>query len=278
VAVLAAYGGLRIAHHRGYHDYLASGDWPVRGQAALAVGTSQIESSPDQRPVPIASVAKVMTAYLVLSADPLRGDANGFTMMVTPADVADTAVRRQNGESLVAVRAGEVLTERQALAALLLPSANNVAVMIARHVAGSVGAFVATMNRTARALGMTHTTYTDPSGLDAGTRSTAADQVILARHAMRLPAFAEMVGTSQYELPVAGTVHSTDSLLGSHGFVGIKTGSDTAAGGCFVFRTRRVIDGHLTYVTGVVLGQRGSDLIAAGLAAASQLADRVAPA
>src|SRR6266542_5912903 len=91
-----------------------------------------------------------------------------------------TEARRRNDESPVPVRAGEQLTERQALAALLLPSANNMAAMLARHVAGSVAAFVGEMNRAARAMRMTHTTYTDPSGLDDGTRSTAADQVILA--------------------------------------------------------------------------------------------------
>ena len=188
-----------------------------------------------------------------------------------------TEARRRNDESPVPVRAGEQLTERQALAALLLPSANNMAAMLARHVASSVAAFVGEMNRAARAMRMTHTTYTDPSGLDDGTRSTAADQVILARAAMRESAFASMVAKRQYEIPVAGIVHTTDTLLGTRGFVGIKTGSDDAAGGCFMFRTRRVVDGDLVDATGVVLGQHGDDLVAAGLDAAAHLADLVAP-
>jgi hypothetical protein len=86
-------------------------------------------------------------------------------------DVVDTETRRRDGQSVVAVRAGEQLTERHALMAILSPSANNVAVLVARQVDGSVAAFVAEMNRTARALGMSHTTYTGPSGYATTARS-----------------------------------------------------------------------------------------------------------
>jgi D-alanyl-D-alanine carboxypeptidase (penicillin-binding protein 5/6) len=65
-------------------------------------------------------------------------------------------------------------------------------------------------------------------------------------------------------------------LLGHDGFVGVKTGSDDAAGGCFAFRAIRWIDGRPTTITGVVLGQPGHDRIAAGLAAAADMVDRVA--
>jgi serine-type D-Ala-D-Ala carboxypeptidase (penicillin-binding protein 5/6) len=70
-------------------------------------------------------------------------------------------------------------------------------------------------------------------------------------------------------------VRNTDALLGHDGFVGVKTGSDDAAGGCFAFRAIRWIDGRRTAVTGVVLGQPGDDTIAAGLEAAGALVDRV---
>ena len=155
------------------------------------------------------------------------------------------------------VAAGEQLTERQALQALLLPSANNIAAVLARWDAGSVDRFVARMNATARSLGMTHTRYTDPSGYDDATVSTAADQVRIVDRAMRLPVFASIVATPSATLPVAGTVHNTNTLLGHNGFVGVKTGSTDAAGGCFAFRAIRWIDGKRTTITGVVLGQPG---------------------
>ncbi|HEY2948725.1 MAG TPA: hypothetical protein VGJ53_10075, partial [Micromonosporaceae bacterium] len=85
-----------------------------------------------------------------------------------------------------------------------------------------------------------------------------------------------IVATPSATLPVAGTVHNTNRLLGHNGFVGVKTGSDKAAGGCFAFRAIRWIDGKRTTITGVVLGQPGHNQIAAGLAAADAMVDRIA--
>ncbi|HEY3629278.1 MAG TPA: serine hydrolase, partial [Jatrophihabitantaceae bacterium] len=183
------------------------------GQTSYRIGHGRVVSSADQTAVPIASLAKVMTAYLVLR------DPDDVTVTVTDDDLADTERRAGQDESIVHVAAGETLTERQALTAILLPSANNVAAMLAREAAGSQDAFVARMNDMAHSLGMRHTVYTDPSGFDPGTRSTADDQLILAQHAMRVPDFATLVALPSAELPVAGTVHNTDTLLGQDGFV-----------------------------------------------------------
>ena len=251
--------------------------WPAYGQAAFVLtGQSQVQAGPNQHAAPIASVAKVMTAYLVLGDHPLRPGQDGPTITLTDADVADTDRRRRQQESVVSIAAGERLTERQALQALLLPSANNIAEVLARWDAGSADRFVGRMNATARSLGMTRTRYTDPSGYDDATVSTAADQVHIVDRAMRLPVFASIVATPSATLPVAGTVRNTNSLLGHNGFVGVKTGSDDAAGGCFAFRAIRWIDGKRTAITGVVLGQPGHDRIAAGLAAADAMVDRIA--
>jgi len=251
--------------------------WPADGQAAFTTSEqSNVHAGPNQHAAPIASVAKVMTAYLVLRDHPLGVGQDGPSITLTDADVADTDRRRGQEESVVSIAAGEQLTERQALQALLLPSANNIAAVLARWDAGSTGRFVARMNATAQSLGMTHTRYTDPSGYDDATVSTAADQVRIVEQAMRLPVFASIVATPSVTLPVAGTVHNTNSLLGHNGFVGVKTGSDDAAGGCFAFRAIRWIDDRPTAITGVVLGQPGHDQIAAGLAAAEAMVDRIA--
>jgi D-alanyl-D-alanine carboxypeptidase (penicillin-binding protein 5/6) len=216
-----------------------------------------------------------MTAYLVLRDHPLQLGQDGPTITLTDADVADSELRSRRGESVVPIAAGEQLTELQALHALLLPSANNIAAVLARWDAGSEDGFVARMNATARSLGMTHTRYTDPSGFDDATVSSAADQVRIVDRAMRLPVFASIVATPSATLPVAGTVHNTNTLLGHNGFVGVKTGSTAAAGGCFAFWAVRWIDGKRTTITGVVLGQPGYDQIAAGLAAADAMVDRI---
>jgi serine-type D-Ala-D-Ala carboxypeptidase (penicillin-binding protein 5/6) len=260
------------------HGHAVPSDvWPASGQAAFVrTGESQIHAGPGQHPAPIASVAKVMTAYVVLRDHPLQPGEDGPTIVLTEVDVADTDRRRRRQESIVPITAGERLTERQALVALLLPSANNVAAVLARWDAGSPGLFVARMNAAARSLGMAHTRYTDPSGYDDGTVSTAADQVRIVDRAMRVPVFAAIVATPSATLPVAGTVHNTDILLGHDGFVGVKTGSDDAAGGCFAFRAIRRIHGKQRAITGVVLGQPGRDPLMAGLAAAAAMVDHIA--
>ncbi len=267
---------LRSEHRVALGEALPRTVWPAYGQAAVQIGQARVQAGPNQHAAGIASVAKVMTAYLVLRDHPLRPDQDGATITLTDADVADTDRRRRQQESVVSIAAGEQLTERQALQALLLPSANNIAAVLARWDAGSADRFVARMNATARSLGMTHTRYTDPSGYDDATVSTAADQVRVVDRAMRLPVFASIVATPSATLPVAGTVHSTNTLLGHNGFVGVKTGSDDAAGGCFAFRAIRWIDGKRTTITGVVLGQPGHNQIAAGLAAADAMVDRIA--
>jgi serine-type D-Ala-D-Ala carboxypeptidase (penicillin-binding protein 5/6) len=250
--------------------------WPAYGQAAFVqTGQSQVEAGPNQHAAAIASLAKVMTAYLVLDDHPLRPGQGGPTITLTDADVADTDRRRKRQESVVSIAAGERLTELQALQALLLPSANNIAAVLARWDAGSEDRFVVRMNAAARSLGMTQTRYTDPSGYDDATVSSAVDQVRIVDRAMRVPVFASIVATPGATLPVAGAVHNTDTLLGHSGFVGVKTGSDDAAGGCFAFRAIRWIDGKQSTITGVVLGQPGQDKIAAGLAAADAMVDRI---
>src|SRR4051794_22120306 len=267
----------RRAQRGALGDALPSTVWPADGQAAFVQGgRSQVQAGPNQHPAPIASVAKVMTAYLVLRDHPLRLGQGGPTITLTDADVADTDRRRRQEESVVSIAAGEQLAELQALQALLLPSANNIAAVLARWDDGSDDRFVARMNATARSLGMTETRYTDPSGYDDATVSTAADQVRIVDRAMRLPVFASIVASETATLPVVGTVHNTNTLLGHDGFVGVKTGSDHAAGGCFAFRAIRWIDGKPTTITGVVLGQPGHDRIAAGLAAADAMVARIA--
>jgi D-alanyl-D-alanine carboxypeptidase (penicillin-binding protein 5/6) len=271
-AAESAVDVLRSAHRRAA---LPRTVWPVSGQAAVQIGESQVQAGPNQHRAPIASVAKVMTAYLVLRDHPLRPHQDGPTITLTDDDVGDTDRRREERESIVSIAAGERLTELQALQALLLPSANNIAAVLAQWDAGSADRFAARMNATARSLGMTHTRYTDPSGYDDTTVSTAADQVRIVDRAMRLPVFASIVSTPSATLPVAGTVHNTDTLLGHEGFVGVKTGSDDAAGGCFAFRAVRRIDGKRTTITGVVLGQPGDDQIEAGLATAAAIVERI---
>lgn len=254
--------------------------WPWAGQAAYALGDAQPVVSPNQQPAPIASLAKVMTAYLTLASYPLSDSGDGFSISVTAPDVQAEARDAAEGQSVVAVRAGERLTERQLLEALLVPSGGNIAQMLAVQVAGSEARFVGEMNAEARALGMERTTYTDPSGFDPNTVSTAADQVRVFQEAMRIPVFVGIVSLPRVTLPVAGTVANFDPLI-AEGYFG-KTGSDSAAGGCLAFFTQVAVGGSAATVVGVVMGQgmgrNTSLLLAAAGQAARQLVGSITPA
>jgi D-alanyl-D-alanine carboxypeptidase len=85
--------------------------WPEYGQAAVRIGQSRIQAGPNQHAAPIASVAKVMTAYLVLRDHPLGVGEDGPTITLTDADVADTDRRSRQRESVVPIVAGEQLTD-----------------------------------------------------------------------------------------------------------------------------------------------------------------------
>jgi D-alanyl-D-alanine carboxypeptidase (penicillin-binding protein 5/6) len=234
--------------------------WPATGSAELMVeGLGRLGGSGAGSQKPIGSVAKVMTAYLILKNHPLTGTDPGPEITVTAADVADYKSRIPSGQSLVAVAAGEVLTERQALEALMLPSANNVAHMLGGWDAGSAAAFVTKMNDAAGELGMTASKYTDPSGFLPSTTSTAADQVKLARAALKLPFFADLVAERSARIPVAGQIKNYNDLLGVGGVFGIKTGSTDQAGGNLVFAARLKVGGKTLTVVGAVFNQPGAN-------------------
>jgi D-alanyl-D-alanine carboxypeptidase (penicillin-binding protein 5/6) len=114
------------------------------------------------------------------------------------------------------------------------------------------------MNTTARRLGMTATHYTDPSGLSASTTSTAADQVRLGMAAMRVPALAHVMALRSAVIPVAGAVRNTNSLLGQDGITGLKTGSDTAAGGCVLLAAWQQPRGRGRLIVAATFGQPGT--------------------
>ena len=255
--------------------------WPAIGQAALDVPSAGVmmESPGRETPVPVASLAKIMTAYVVLHDHPLSAYQAGPKLTMNPLDVADAAKDERYDETSVPVTAGEVLSERQLLDGLLVHSANNLADTLARWDAGSVPGFVAKMNATARAMGLTQTHYADASGFDPATRSTAGDQLRLAQAAMRLPAFASIVDQPVITLPGAGALANYVQAVGRHGVVGVKSGFTAAAGGCVVLAARRPVGRREVLVMAAVTGQEGyavlarADRIALGLidAAAGRL-------
>src|SRR5690348_6443374 len=153
--------------------------WPARGSAAVGVsGLGFIASSGNEQAIPTASVAKVMTALIILFDDPLVVGAVGPGVTVNDADVQVYQSDLAQGQSVAKVESGEILSELQILQGMLIPSANNYAEIAARWDGGSVDAFVTKMNARAAAMKMTHTHFADPAGALPQTMTTPSDLLI----------------------------------------------------------------------------------------------------
>lgn len=248
--------------------------WPTVGEGAVAVpGAGVLLNSPGEMPVPIASLTKVMTAYLVLEDHPLAPSASGPSIAITAADVADDAADEAGDDTAIPVAVGQSFTERQLLDGLLVHSANDFADVLARWDAGSTTAFVAKMNAAASALGMKQTHYTDPNGIDPADTSTAADQLSLAERAMTIPTFAAVVAQPSITLPGDGTLINYVPAVGTDGVVGVKSGFTQEAMGCVVLAADRQVAGRQVLVLAAVTGQPGSDPLGAADAGALSLID-----
>ncbi len=234
--------------------------WPSAGEAALSVeGAGSLGQLQGAKSVPVASLIDVLTAYVILHDHPLApgGDGPVITVNADTASAYQAGVARQ--ESEIPVAAGETLSELEALEGLLVASGADMATLLADWDAGSVGAFVAKMNATASVLGLGSTHVTDPSGVDPGTTSTAEDLVGLGQAAMSVPVLRQIVSLGEVQLPTSPLVYNLDFDLGRDGIIGIKTGSDAAAGGGYLFAAQQVVGGKPVTVVGAVLGQTGAN-------------------
>jgi D-alanyl-D-alanine carboxypeptidase len=199
--------------------------------ADLDSGRVLWQSDADERR-PIASLTKIMTALLVI-------EHTRPTEVVIASENASGQVGAELG-----LQPGEELTARDLLRALLLQSANDAAVALAEHVAGSVEAFVDDMNERAQQLRMRDTEFRSPSGLDDSGHSTARDLLRLASEAFLNPTFAAITATHVATVPAPvgepRRLQNRNALLWLYdGAFGGKTGYTAAAGFCLVAAAER---------------------------------------
>jgi D-alanyl-D-alanine carboxypeptidase (penicillin-binding protein 5/6) len=224
--------------------------------AAMVDGVGIVASTKNEKSVPVASVTKIMTAYLVLKDHPLVGHAGGPTFVMTAADHQAWVVDAEANDSSVEVKTGERLDERQLLQALMIPSADNIADYLAAWDAGNTKAFVAKMNATAAALHLTDTHFADASGINPGSRGSAVGIVRLAALAMENPVLQSIVDEQFIRLPVTGEIWNTyDPVVGVDGIIGVKSGFTQAAETNLVTAAWRSVHGHRVMVICDVLGQ-----------------------
>ncbi len=209
---------------------------PVTGASLLLAGTSTpLWSVHGDAELPIASTTKMMTALVVLQ------HVKNLDTIVTQTDWRPDA-----DDSQIGLIPGERMTVHDLLVALLLPSADDAAEDLAFNVGdGSVARFVAMMNADARGLGLDHTHYATPIGLDtAGNYSSPDDLLRLADYMMRhWPFFRQTVGLASAVLRSGRYVRhivNTDDLVGRYGWIdGVKTGHTSGAGYVLVAEGRR---------------------------------------
>jgi len=181
-----------------------------------------------------ASITKIMTALIVLE------QTTNFDERILFSERAIADTPRHTAH--IAMDVGETLTVEQALYALMLPSANEVSLALAEHIAGSVEEFVELMNRRAHSLGANNTYFVNPSGLPgAGHVTTAYDMALIMREAVQHPLFVDVIRTRRFDIPPTErqpeirALRNTNRLIQedphfNQAVVGGKTGWTNAAG------------------------------------------------
>jgi D-alanyl-D-alanine carboxypeptidase (penicillin-binding protein 5/6) len=226
----------------------------VHGRAAylLDATTGKVRfSDQSSRRVPIASLTKIMTAYVVLK--------NAKPTDTVKVDSQDIRYAEDGGATTADLNPGDRVPVREIMYGLLLPSGADAAHALARAYGPGVQGFTAKMNATARSLGMKDTKYVNADGLptsDGDGYSTARDQAVLAAKALQVPLIKRVTSTRTWHLGRTSdhgsyTWTNTNKLLGEPGVIGLKTGYTRAAGYNLAFAA----DQHGHRLIGVILGE-----------------------
>ncbi len=275
--VLLLIGGLVSAGYVGYKRFnrplpdlvvsksveLSAGpdvkyQWPDYGQSAVAiVGKGVIDSNNSQKPQPTASLAKVITALVVLDKKPLVVGQEGPSIAITKLDQQIYDKYYVINGSIVPVLPGTTLTQKELLEGTLIASANNMAETLTNWAFGSQEEYIRYANQYLEENNFKNTTVADSSGFSPKTVSTAEEMVRLGEMAMLDPVFAEIVASPQAKISNAGVIRSTNFILGRNGINGIKTGNTNEAGGCFMISVDLVHpDDSRSTVIAVVMGAK----------------------
>lgn len=238
----------------------ASGADAPAAHAPIAVGGTA-------DPLPMASVAKIVTALVVLDAKPFDVGTAGPSLTISAADYQDYIDYSTSFARTVVVFPGESWTEREMLQALILGSSNNHADTLARWAYGSVPAYLEAANAWLARNGLAGTHVADATGLDAASAGTATDLARLAGIAAADPVIAEVIATPASALADRRGVENTTAYLPQQGITGISRSYTDAGGVCFLF-TAEVRAGESTFTfAGAFIGEPDYDTLTADLTA-----------
>jgi serine-type D-Ala-D-Ala carboxypeptidase (penicillin-binding protein 5/6) len=235
------------------------------GYGAAAVGAvgypGLLTSSGSPDPLPIASITKVVTALVVLSAKPLGPDDPGPGIEFGDADLGFYDRLLGEGGVVADVSAGQVMAQRNVMEVMLLESANNYAESLANWAFGSLDAYVAAANVWLDEHGFAQTSVVDATGMSPSDVSSVSDLVALGELAIADPVVSAIVSRTSIDIPGYGVVENRNGLLGVDGVDGIKTGTLDESGACLLFAQDHVVAGETITLVGVVLGGPDHDTI-----------------
>ncbi|QIG39651.1 D-alanyl-D-alanine carboxypeptidase [Microbacterium sp. 4R-513] len=239
---------------------------PAEGASAISVSGGDVYLGPtasgiwttsgSDEPRPIASITKLITALVVLDAKPLA-TADDAGPIITFDKAANDLYDKYYlmGATIAAMPTGTRMSQRDALAMMIIPSASNYAEAVSTWAYGSQSSFLRAARAWLAANGLTGTTIVEPTGISPENTSTPTDLIALGRLAASHPVIAKLASTSSLAIEGVGAFGNTNSLLGSSGVTGLKTGN--LGEGAFTLLYSATIDVGADQplgVIGVVLG------------------------
>jgi len=249
---------------------------PSYGQSAIAAkGYGILETKGEQTQLSTASIAKVITALCVLERKPLKLGEKGPLITMTRSDTRYYHDEIEHNGSRVQVYEGMKMSEYQAIQALMIPSANNIANTLAIWAFGSLDAYREYANNYVMRQGLVNTRIgPDASGYDPGTVSSASDLVRLGLLAESNPVLIEIAKQSEAIFPMEGRLTNYNSILGKNGIDGLKTGNNDQNPGAFLMTGSFLVGSKKIQYSGAVMG---ADSLPVALASSNTLAASLQP-
>jgi len=227
--------------------------WPKYGQAAY--GTIQYgslaTSAESDKPVPIASLAKTITAQAILQKKPLALGELGPKITITKDDEALYNKYLIKDGSVTLVKSGQKIHQYHAMQAMLMSSSNNVTDTLAIWAFGSMDTYNTYANAMVAEMGLTNTTVSDASGFSPKTVSTSEEMVAVTAGFLKQPVLKQIITGDDANVPGLGAVTNYNSALNTKDIIGVKAGYTDEAERCFISAS---LDGDEVYSISVVLG------------------------
>ncbi len=238
--------------------------WPASGQSAIGSTKYGVLASysTNEEVKPIASITKIITALAIIEKSPIAPGEPGQKYVLTEEDVAIFNSYVAKNGAVLPVKNGQEITQQQALQAILIASANNIADSIVIKTFGSLDAYTAYANNYVKTKGLEKTIISDASGFSAQTVSTPSDLVNIGKIALEQPVIKQIVQQKQADLGVFGVINNTNKLLAEPSVIGIKTGTTNEAGSCLLFASDHIVNSDYSVtIVGVIMGSTDSNTV-----------------